>query len=380
MLFRLSDHAQNRTARADPNFVFVFRADDVDRPVRYAVDGEAGSLATISSIEAERSFRLFELWYEQAFWHGRASFRLGQIAADQEFLVTSTGSVFLDGDFGWPTLPSIDLPAGGPAYPLATPGIRLMLQLTPSLTLRAAVFNGNAAADGFIDPQISNPAGTTFRLNGGVFAIAETQLDFDLGGPQRSRPGTLKLGAWLNTNRFLDQHRDSVGLSIANFKSNGFPASHRNNWSFYATAEQVLWRRAGGVDDGLSAFLRLMSAPDDRNQVSVELDGGVAWKNLFAARPNDTIALGFGWFKISQAARGLDRDIVARGLNRPVRSAEGLLEIAYQANIVPWWQLQPDIQYIVRPGGGVPGGEELRSLSKPLRKAFVTALRATITF
>jgi len=344
-----------------------------------SIDG-VGSLTTISSIEAERSFRLFELWYEQSFLRDRASLRIGQLAVDQEFLTTGTGSVFLNADFGWPTLASINLPAGGPAYPLATPGMRVRFSATPAIALLAGLFNGNPAPAGYGDPQRSNAIGTNFRLDGGAFGIVEGQWSHDFHVGDQHLPGTYKIGAWWNTNSFFDQHRDPNGLSLANLNSTGFPALHRNNWSFFAAVDQVLWRRSHHTDDGLSSFLRIMSGPDDRNQVSVELDGGLAWRGLIAARPNDTFGVAFGWFKVSQAARALDRDIVALGLPRPVRSAEGMIEATYQAAIAPWFQIQPDIQYIVRPGGGVPGGDGRDSLSRPLGNSAIVALRTTITF
>jgi porin len=86
------------------------------------------NLSLVSNIEATRSARLFELWYQQSFFGGAADVRLGQLAADQEFIITQYGAWFINSAFGWPTLPSIDLPAGGPQYPLATPGIRLRVK------------------------------------------------------------------------------------------------------------------------------------------------------------------------------------------------------------------------------------------------------------
>ena len=344
-----------------------------------SIDG-VGSLTTISSIEAEHSIRLFDLWYEQAFLGGRASIRIGQMGGDEEFLLTGGSEVFLNGDFGWPTLASIDLPNGGPTYPLATPGIRLKLEATSGLTALAAVFNGNPSPDGFGDPQQTNRLGLNFRLDGGAFTIAELQWHHEFGTPALNLPGTFKLGAWWNTNTFLDRHLDANGLSLADINSTGFPALRRNDWSVYATADQVLWRPSGADDQGLSAFLRWMGAPDDRNQVSVEIDGGLTFRGMFPSRPNDTLGLGFGWFKISQAARALDRDLAALGVPRPIRSAEGLIEATYQAEITKWWQLQPDLQYIIRPGGGVPGGQGGRSLNTPLPNSLIVAIRSTITF
>ena len=61
----------------------------------------------------------------------------------------------------------------------------------------------------------------------------------------------------------------------------------------------------------------------------------------------------------------------------PLRSGELVLELTYKFQITPWWQLQPDFQYIFNPGGGianpnVPG--------RRLGDAAVFALRTVITF
>jgi len=386
--FELSTHVQNEavlTFGLDTAHAFgwhggrFFASGLVISGSGVSIDG-VGSLTTISSIEAEHSIRLFDLWYEQTFLGGRASLRLGQMAADEEFLLTGSSEVFLNGGFGWPTLASIDLPNSGPTYPLATPGMLLKVQPSANLALLAALFNGNPSPDGFGNPQRTNRFGLNFRTDGGAFTIAELQWHHEFGTPARDRPGTFKLGAWWNTNTFLDQHLDPNGLSLANINSTGFPAQRRNNWSVYATADQVLWRPSNAREQGLSMFLRWMAAPDDRNEVSVEVDGGLAFRGLFPSRPDDTIGLGFGWFKISQAARALDRDLAALGVRRPIRSAEGLLEATYQAGITKWLQVQPDFQYIIRPGGGVPGSVGEQSLSRPLRNSKIIAIRSTITF
>jgi porin len=33
---------------------------------------------------------------------------------------------------------------------------------------------------------------------------------------------------------------------------------------------------------------------------------------------------------------------------------ETVLELSYQAQVLPWLQVQPDIQYVITPGGGIP--------------------------
>jgi porin len=52
-----------------------------------------------------------------------------------------------------------------------------------------------------------------------------------------------------------------------------------------------------------------------------------------------------------------------------------VIEFMYQAQLAPWWMVQPDIQYIVRPGGGVLNNDgSLRP------NAWVIGLRSALSF
>ncbi|MGZ5812299.1 MAG: carbohydrate porin [Xanthobacteraceae bacterium] len=58
-----------------------------------------------------------------------------------------------------------------------------------------------------------------------------------------------------------------------------------------------------------------------------------------------------------------------------MRSGEVMVEMIYQAQLAPWWMLQPEVQYIVRPGGGV-----LNSDGSLRRNTWVIALRSALNF
>ena len=93
------------------------------------------NLLTVSSIEATRTIRLFDLWIERGFFDSALSVRLGQIAADDEFITSQYAGNFLLASFGWPVITAQALPGGGPVYPLATPGIRVKGALSNSVVL-----------------------------------------------------------------------------------------------------------------------------------------------------------------------------------------------------------------------------------------------------
>ena len=59
---------------------------------------------------SNRASRLWELWYQQAFFEGRVDVKVGQQSIDQEFMVSArVPRLFVNTMMGWPMLPSADL-------------------------------------------------------------------------------------------------------------------------------------------------------------------------------------------------------------------------------------------------------------------------------
>ncbi len=339
-----------------------------------------GNLMTVSSIEALRGTLLFELWYQQSLLGDRLSIRLGQLAADQEFMISQYGGLFLNETFGWSALPSSNLPSGGPAYPLATPGVRVRYLPRDDFAVLLAVFNGDPTGPGIGVPQARDASGTDFRTSDGALLIGEVQYTINGGENAHGLPGTYKLGAWYNTENFVDQRRDVSGRSLANPTGLAavIGANRRGDWSFYGVADQLVWREPGTKDQGIGVFARAMGGPGDRNLVNVYLDAGATWKGAIPGRNTDTVGLGFALARISDTASKLDSDIIVySGQPYPIRRFEAALELTYQAQIAPWWLVQPDAQYIFNPNGGVPDPLTPR---KRVGDAAVFGVRTNITF
>ena len=303
-------------------------------------------------------------------------------------MTSQYSSLYVNTMMGWPMLPSADLYASGPAYPLSSLGLRLQGQPTESLKFLAGVFDDNPPGGPFTDDsQVrgNEASGVRFNLNTGALFIGEIQYlvnppSSDKSAPIKDAgglPGTYKVGAWYDTGTFYDQRFDTSGLSLANPASNGHPRMYDGNFSMYTVADQMLWRQSDGPRS-ISAFARLMGAPADRNLIDWSLNAGLNVKALIPGREDDTFGIGYGWAHISGQASDLDRDTgVFRGTAYPIRSSEQFVEITYQFQVAPWWIIQPDMQYIIDPGGG---------LSNPLNpierigNELVVGIRTTITF
>jgi porin len=70
---------------------------------------------------------------------------------------------------------------------------------------------------------------------------------------------------------------------------------------------------------------------------------------------NETAAYTNAGVPSGRIARELDSDIGYFSGNPfyPVRSSEAVTEITYQLQLNPWWMMQPDLQYVINPGGGL---------------------------
>jgi porin len=343
------------------------------------------TLQTASGIEADRATRLWELWYDQKFLdEDRLDVKIGQQSLDQEFMVSQNALLFVNTMFGWPMVPSADLPGGGPAYPLSAPGIRFRARPTDSLTFLAGVFNGSPASNNNGDSQQQNPSGTSFPLNGGALAIAEMQYSYPSLGTMlyADQPQPLgrvyKLGFWYDSERFADQQLDNTGLSLANPASAGIPQQHRGDYSIYAVADQMVWVDPEESDRSVNVFLRVMGTPEvDRNLIDFSLNAGLTFHEPFLHRDDDTFGIGLGYAKVSSRAAALDRDTASfTGSFNPARTSETFVETTYSYEVAPWLQLQPDLQYVFNPGGGLANA----SGTGKIQDEFVLGLRTNILF
>jgi len=321
------------------------------------------SLQTASGIEADRATRLWELWYDQKFLdEDRGDIRIGQQSLDQEFMVSQNASYFANTMFGWPMVPSADLPGGGPAYPLSALGGRLRLRPIDPVTVLVGVFNGSPVPHGTTgDPQQINASGTSFPLDGGALVIAELQYAYPSLGTMLYADQTpslarvYKLGFWYDTEHFDDLRYDNTGLSLADPGSTGIPQRHRGNFSIYAVADQMVWQDPEESDRTINVFARAMGTPQtDRNLIDFSLNLGMTFHEPFLHRDDDTFGIGLGFAQVSPRAAGLDRDTAAfTGTFNPARTSETFIEVTYQYQVAPWLMLQPDFQYVFNPGGGV---------------------------
>jgi porin len=336
------------------------------------------NLQTVTGIEAFPSVRLWELWYQQKFGD-KFDVKIGEQSLDQEFMISPNSAYFLNSLMGWPLIPTTGLPAGGPDYPLAVLGVRGRAQMNDNVTVLAGIFNGSAIPLNTPNSQLSNPNGLSFPLNS-VFAITELQFTTPgLGAPAKVNDD-YKIGAWYDNWDFADQEYDNMGVPLASPLSDGIPAKHQGNYSIYGVVDKVIWLPKDQTSRYLSVFVRPMfTTLQDRNLISFSVNGGFTLHQPLPGRDNDIFGLGFGVGRYSTSAAAFDRDLqfFEPTVYTPVRSTETFLEATYQVQVLPSWQIQPDLQYIINPAGGIANPNDP---TQKIKNEFVIGLRTNITF
>jgi porin len=329
-------------------------------------------LQSINGFEAEPGTRLWELWYQQRFGD-RFDVKIGQQSLDNEFMISQYGSLFVNAMFGWPALPSYDMPGGGPDYPLSSLGARLRFKPTRSLTLLGGIFDGNPAP-GIGDPYQINSSGTNFELHNGAMMIGELQYSInqsttsDVGAAEPGGlPGTYKLGFWYNNERF-PAPENGTGLAFVN------PATHRGDFSMYAIADQMVWRPSANSSQSLGVYAMVMGAPSNRNLIDFEANGGIVLKAPFKGRNYDSVGISVGYVDISPGVTFAGNTTPAPGALTP--SGETIIEATYLCQVTPWLQVQGDFQYFFHPTGGIPNP----ATGRPVGNEAVVGLQTVVTF
>lgn len=280
-----------------------------------------GSDFAVSGIEAPRDFRALDLWLQQKLFGGKVTVRAGMFNADRDFTISEYSSFFLNSAFGWPII--YDGRVGGqPTYPYAAPGVYASFAPDDGWVFQAAVMQGVAYA--------SN-ANFEWKLNrsDGLMFLAESIYSW-----RKARlPGTAKLGAV-----FQNGYLDVAGSRGEYAWGGGF---------YYGIVDQALYVEPGSTEDtpqGLGWFARGgFAAPQKTSSVGFIAQSGLVYAGPFPGRNSDSAGLAFGWDQESAGE--------AATLAGSNRGLEMIFEASYQAQISPWLAVQPDLQYILQPGG-----------------------------
>ena len=137
--------------------------------------------------------------------------------------------------------------------------------------------------------------------------------------------------------------------------------THSGSTSGYYVLDQTLWQKTDGSKEGVSAFLRGTLAEEKTSTMSESLQMGAVYTGLFSG--DDKLGVAFARNKFSPG----QVTVVDGREYEP--SCETVTELTYLLPLKPYLRVQPDLQYIHRPGG-----------TSAFSHAWVLGVRATVDF
>jgi porin len=306
-----------------------------------------GDIAGFSNIYGYNTIRLGEVYFEQSFFDNQFRIQVGQMLSHDEFFGNSYEELFINGTLDEFTLLSANLPYS-PLFPMATPGVKFDLEPGKTFFLKAALFSGSVQA------QAVNRHSVDFPISKSTGAFIFSELGFNLNSDNGGLPGTYAIASFYHTATNAD-----VGYRPGAVKD--------GDYGIFFMADQMVWRQnnePGKKGPALGVWTRIGGAPAERNLVTFYADGGVSLLAPLPGRPDDVLAIGAACSKVSHHASEFNQEAGGQSL-----STESILEVTYNLQLAPWWQLQPDFQYYLKPSAGIHAAN-----------AAVLGLRKTITF
>lgn len=314
-----------------------------------------GAFNPVSSIMAGDQLRIFNLYYQQVWDNDAILLKLGQIAADDDFMGSDYSGLFLNSAFGaMPSQVGTPLAAScrhSPAFPIysvAAPGIFLRVRPTESLYTQLGLYYGRPGLDkpsnhGFDWVNETPPELGMFLEGGYTYKIAQ-------------RPATIRVGLTYHTGELDDFSGAPAGDP---------PATHQVVRNFYAIHDLELLADNEGKPK-LGLFCRAGVTPEpNKSMVGLYADGGLNWFAPLACRPDDTAGIAVSYTKFGDAFR------TSTGPDG-IAADETTLELTYKASVTRWLTMQADAQLLFNPA--------VNPSTNTRETAVVFGLRAQISF
>lgn len=306
------------------------------------ISNEIGNAFAVPQAYMMNTFALYDLYYQQQLFDGKLTLTAGRMMAGQFFATLPAMTMVVSAAVNGNPV-SLFANAMYPSITSATWGTYAKVKPTADTYIDAGVFqasprNGLTSYHG---------ADFSIRPDDGILMIAEVgwtpsfkagesaPADGKTKAAPLELPGIYTFGAYLTNYPFSEF--DGSGIQ-------------RNAYGFYWLAQQMVWRSRNNPLHNVSLWGGVTYSPQQQiAPIPIMGLGGVILQGFVPTRDSDSILFSVyaGGFSPSYAAA---QD--AQGQGRP--TAETVIELSYIIQLTPHIQIQPDVQYILQPGGAGP--------------------------
>lgn len=314
-----------------------------------------GNQFTVQQVFGGQTAMFYALILEQKLLEEKLSLKVGRFATGDDFASSPIYWLYMNnGIDGNPQALPVNTQFS--AYPWAVWGARVRIDPTPEFN---ALFGAYQVSTRVFDRSYQG-LDWSIRPDDGVLLIGQigwTPEFFKKDVPTPETDGkSMVSGKALSEGKSVPvtQRKGLPGhywfgayYSPWQFSQFGTDEMARNSYGFYWHADQMVWQERPGSDQGLTLWSAFVLSPQQNiAKLPFQANAGAVYKGLIPSRDEDFTVLGFVYGKFS---RNYARTVDAAGEGYP--EYEIVLEAGYRVNLSKFAYIQPDLQWVINPGG-----------------------------
>lgn len=273
-------------------------------------DNAMGDFMGFDGWDYRQANQISEYWYQQKLFNGKLRMKFGKQDSNTDFGYLNSGWDFMNSAFSVnPTTPLV-------TYPDSQLGFMAEINPKDWLSIRDGIYS----------------------RYGCPFNITEIEVKSKI----KKMPGRYMLGAW--------EMSDSNGTGVATGQNEDGTIYNDFNLNFgcYVGFEQMVYKEKKDDDNdmqGLVIFGQAGMSPANKNDLSQYVGCGLHYLGPIPRRDKDIAGIAVGSGRFAPRLADISYDNGGRV------GSETVVEAFYRLQVNPWFYLQPDVQFIMNPGG-----------------------------
>ena len=321
-----------------------------------------GNQFTVQQVFGGSAVMFYALYLDQKLWDDKISIKVGRFATGDDFASSPIYWLYMNnGIDGNPQALPVNTQFS--AYPWAVWAARVRVDPTPEFNAMLGIYQ---VSDRIFNRNYHG-LDWSMRSNDSILLISQigwTPEFFKRAVPAESvatSDGKANVGekstVAAKSAKEIITHSELKGLpghywfgaywSPWDFPQFGTTETATNSYGFYWHADQMIYQEAPGSDQGLTIWSAFVLSPQQNiAKLPFQVNGGLAYKGLVPTRSDDYACFGIVYGKFS---RDFARSFAESGGGYP--DYELVFEWNYKVQLTKFAFLQPDLQWVVNPGG-----------------------------
>lgn len=309
-----------------------------------------GNQFTVQQVYGGTGVIFYGLAYNQRFLDDKLSFKFGRMSAGDDFASSPFYWLYMNnGIDGNPQ----SLPVNGmfSTYPWSVWGARLRALTTKETEAMLGIYQ--------VTPQVSQSYmhGFNWEMNGGdgVMIIGQYGWAPEFFKPSGTPAPKRDDKSVVDAKKMPEPDAVAHGLPghywmggyYSTYSYPQWQSSQTQNggYALYWHFDQMIYRMDPYHDTGLSAWSAFVLTPQQNTaKMPFQYNGGLVYTGLIPARPRDLSIFGLAYGNFSG-------DYAQSYTGNGTPSFEVVYEWGYRVNLTKFAYIQPDVQWVVNPGG-----------------------------